>query len=88
MPDQYSFTQAGVELGGVKIQRGRDQHSPCAGNLQLDNAGGSPANQGPTAGFTEVFEGSRGASGSGDALHLISPKYGRELIVLTDTCLR
>lgn len=62
-PDQYSLIRAGVELGGVKIQRGRDQHSLCSGNLQLDNVGGSPANQGPAGGFTEVFEGSRGATG-------------------------
>lgn len=33
MPDQYSLIQAGVELRGVKIQRGRDQHSQCPGNL-------------------------------------------------------
>lgn len=61
--NQYSLIQAGVALGGVQIQRGRDQHSLCPGNLQLDNAGGFPANQGPTGRFTEVFEGSRGASG-------------------------
>lgn len=58
--DQCSLSQVGVKRGGVERQCGRDQKSLCPDNLQLDNAGCRPANQGWAGEFTKVFQGSHG----------------------------
>lgn len=57
-----TFSVHALKLGGVQIQRGRDQKSLHSCNPQLDDAGCSPANQRWVTGFMEGVSGSHGAT--------------------------